>query len=1180
MLMELLARETKLDVTELTRNQRPRTGTIFITPPNRHVELKSGWLTVRTPKIKSGPQPSVDILFSSLAVECGEQSTGVVFSGTGSDGARGVQAIKAAGGITFAQDETAKYNGMPNAAIATGCVDLILQPAEVARRIPHLHEQSERQDLLRTQESAASSDTYMEICAVIRTHTSVDFTNYRSSTILRRLSRRMAVLHLQDLDAYLALLNRDPSEIDRVVREFLIGVTSFFRDPKVWEAMKAPIEKLILAKDDREPVRIWIPGCASGEEAYTIAILVAEATRRLSRHSKVQIFASDLDADALAVGRRGLYPLAAAEQLDPQLLERYFTQIGDTFSINQNIREMIVFSRHNLAEDPPFSRVDMISCRNLFIYFTPELQRRVLERFRYALKRGGILVLGKSESVSEQNELFSPLDNTNKIFRVADSAASPFQPSAFTPLKDKALRERDRPIKRPHPWEIKANAAIAKHFGPPTIIVDESNKPIHIAGAIKPYLQVPTGISQFDVFSLIDGELRAELRALLLRSRRENVIVRSRAHIVEFEGDKWQYRTVVHPYQDDDTGETFSLIGFVTTRALLEQDNSEASDDGEQLELVKELEHEILAMREHLHTMVDELETSNEELQSLNEELQSANEELQSTNEELETSNEELQSTNEELTTVNEEIIVKSDALNEANSFQSSILKSIGSAVIVTDRDLRIQRFNAAATKIFELENHSIGELFAAVKCQFRVPNLLPLMEGVVQSGKPRSKRVRDKHNDRYYSLQVHPCLDEQERIIGVILMLSDVSQLSKANATLRQHRSELAEEMLLRTAILDITPAQIAVLDKTGKIIVVNEAWREFGRQNGAKNHDFGVGDNYLTVCENPVFTNPVESDEASSIASELRSVLTGLKKHSAVRYACHSPDEERWFKCVMRAAPVEHERIGALLLHINITGEVKLEQSMETARKLAEEASFAKSSFLANMSHELRTPLNAIIGFSEMISSETYGRHSHPKYNEYGRDIGSAADHLLRMINHILDLSKIESGRLELDEDLIDVSACQRAAFKLFEHEASLQTITLTKRFPKLLPHLVADRGAINQILINLIGNAVKFSKPGGRVCCSAKVNRDTGGLVLEVADKGSGIPAKELRRITEPFAQVRSTLTSNNSGVGLGLSLVKRLAQLHQATVTIDSEVGKGTKVAIVFPPNRVKELAVCD
>ncbi len=1168
MLMELLARETTLEVKEITRNQRPNPDIVYITPPNRHVELQNGQLTVRTPKIKAGPQPSVDLLFASLALECEERATGVIFSGTGSDGARGIQAIKAAGGITFAQDSSAKYNGMPNAAIGTGCVDLVLSPSEVAKRLPQLLDSGQR-EVLKEDDGAGISDTYVDICALIRTHTNIDFANYRSSTILRRLSRRMSLLHLPGLDAYLELLNNDPGEIDRLVRELLIGVTSFFRDPGVWKAMQQPIEKLVASKDRGSTIRVWVPGCSSGEEPYSLAILFAEVMRKAKKRMKVQIFASDLDSNALARARRGIYPPSVAEQMNTALLNRYFSPMASEFSVKQEIREMIVFSRHDLIQDPPFSKIDLISCRNLFIYFKPELQRRILERFHYALNSGCLLLLGKSEAISDLGDLFDLVDRSHKMFRAASYKCSPFRPSAFTPMKNPLPLSAKHKAVQPRSREARANEAIAKRFGPPTVIVDSGDKPLHIAGAIKPYLNVPMGSSQFDVYSLIDEDLRAELRALLLRSRRENVVVRSRLHTAEVEGDKWQYRIVIHPYRDNETDEELNLIAFMTVRALLEEEEGEVDETGKH-DQVKELEHELLAMREHLHTMVNELETSNEELQALNEELQSSNEELQSTNEELETSNEELQSTNEELTTVNEEIVVKSDALTEAYSFQTSILESISDAVVVVDRNLVIQRYNAAASRVFSIDEHGIGEPLTALKASFRLPDLRNLVEDVIRGGKPKSKSIRAAQIESYFDLAVHPCINEGQAVTGAVLTLHDVSRLAKANTKLRRSRRELGEEMELRRAILDSTPAQIAVLDGHGVITLVNEAWREFGRQNGGTDDSFGIGMSYLTACEN--------SDDAASneVAERLREILDGQAKLAEVRYSCHAPDEPRWFKCVMRRTTLPNDEVGVLMMHINIATEMRLQRSMATARQLAEEASLAKSSFLANMSHELRTPLNAIIGFSNMIGEETFGRHSHAKYAEYGKDIGNAADHLLGMINHILDLSKIESGRLELEEEYLNLADCQQRVFKLFEQSAKLKNIELTAKIAKDLPRVKADQSAVQQILINLIANSMKFVGDKGKISCSAQLLRSSGDLILEVMDNGIGIAPDDIQRITEPFSQVRSTLTTNNSGVGLGLSLVKGLAELHQASLEIVSDIGKGTKVRLVFPADRVEQV----
>ncbi|WP_299391541.1 chemotaxis protein CheB [Pelagibius sp.] len=1171
MLMELLARETELQVKEILRNQRPRPDIIYITPPNRHVELQNGLLTVRTPKIKSGPQPSVDLLFASLALECEERAIGVVLSGTGSDGARGIKAIRAAGGVTVAQDSSAKYNGMPNAATATGCVDLVLKPGEIARRVPDLLHGGHRQDILQRQDREVASDVYLEVCAVVRTHTSIDFSNYRSSTILRRLARRMKLQHVPDLESYLSVLNRDTAEIDHLVRELLIGVTSFFRDPAVWEALAEPVDTLVRSKSSRNSLRIWVPGCATGEEAYTVGILFAETLRKQNKHLKVQIFATDLDSEALAIARRGVYPASVAEQISGSILRRYFTPAGSEFSVKQAVRDMIVFSRHNIIEDPPFSKLDLISCRNLFIYFTPDLQHRILERFHYALQSGCLLVLGRSEAIGDLGDLFELVDRPNKVFRAASHKSSPFRPSAFTPVVSPKVHEAKQLAKRPRSREARAHEAIAKRFGPPTVIVDGNDRPVHIAGAIKPYLQVPTGSSQFDVFSLVEESLRAELRALLLRSRREHVVVRSRPHTVKHQGDRWQFRIVIHPYRDEETDEELNLIAFMTVRALVEEDESADLEVTDKPDQVKELEHELLAMREHLHTMVSELETSNEELQSLNEELQSSNEELQSTNEELETSNEELQSTNEELTTVNEEIVVKSDALNEANLFQTSILESISNAVIVTDKNLCIQRYNAAAARLFRVDEQSIGQPLPQARPQFRMPDLSALVHEVIKSGSPKSKAIRARTIDKYFDLLIHPCIDAQSQTVGAVLTVNDVSRLARANAKLRRSRRDLAEEVELRSTILDSTPAQIAVLDKNGEIIAVNEGWRKFGRENGATDDRFGVGSSYFGVCGQP----DAQEGTFSQTAESLRQVLNGHVSQAEVRYTCHAPNEKRWFKCVIRGTGLENDKIGALIMHFDITSEVLLEASTAAARRLAEQASHAKSSFLANMSHELRTPLNAIIGFSDLIASEAYGAHSSHKYTEYGEDISRAANHLLGMINHILDLSKVESGRLELSEALVDVGDCAAGVLKFFEQEARQKRIRLLCDVPERFPLVLADEGAMSQILTNLIGNAIKFTGEEGTVTCSARLECASGALKLEVADDGIGIAKEDLKRISEPFAQVRSTLTSNNSGVGLGLSLVHGLARQHQAKVDIQSDLGQGTRVVLTFPRSRVRK-----
>ena len=1169
MLMELLSRETKLPVKELGRTQTPKPDTVYITAPNRNVEYRSGRLVVRSPKIRTGPQPSVDLLFASLALELEEHAVGVIFSGTGSDGARGIQAIKAAGGITYAQDDSAKYDGMPRAARSTGCIDFVESPGEIGRKLPMLLDDVSREALKST--SDVMPDAYEEIAAIIRTRSQIDFSDYRSTTVLRRIARRMRMLHLNGIEEYVGALREDGAEADTLTKELLIGVTSFFRDPKAFEKLAGVIEGLVKRKEPRDEIRVWVPGCASGEEAYSVAILLLEAMRKCGCMARLQVFASDLSTDALAVGRRGLYPMSIAEQVKPSLLRRYFTVIGSDYALRKSVRDAVLFSRHNLTEDPPFSKLDLVCCRNLLIYFNTPLQRRVLERLHYALRGGGYLFLGKSETVGDCANLFSTMDQAAKIFQAVPGVMSPFRPTTYSAsagtsfiAQQTRVRRSDRPS-----TEAGYYAAVAQAFGPPTVIVDRTNHPVHISGDVAPYLQVPTGTTRFDVFSLMHGSLRAELKALLTRSRREGVVVRSRVHTAEHKGDRWQYRVEVHPHRDRSTGEDLDLIGLVTVRALLD-DNDEAIAEESTAEdpRIEELEHELASMREHLQTMVEELETSNEELQSLNEELQSSNEELQSTNEELETSNEELQSANEELTTVNEEIAVKSEELHESNLFLSSILQSMGNAVIVAGPDLKILRFNAAAGRLLQIDDRYVGRAIGQVEPPFRMPDLSRLISRAVDSGKVRSQRVQaGKH---WYQLHVHPCIDEGGESSGAVVIFDDVTVLMDANARLRESEREKARLLETQAAILDSLPAHIALLDLQGDIVAVNEQWRRFAEENGCRSEVVGPGCNYLAVCERAAGDSPA----AAEVFEKLNDMLQGRTTAMEISYDCHSPAEERWFRCTGRVVDYGDTRYGAVVMHVNETDRVLAEQSMVKSRQMAEEASTAKSVFLANMSHELRTPLNAIIGFSELQKTEVYGALGHPKYVEYARDINSEAQQLLNMIEEILDLSKVEAGKQELRESFVDVPQCQSAIFKLIEQTATSKGLTLTADNAADLPRLLADEGLLRRMLTNLLSNAIKFTPKGGEIHFESRLD-EAGRLVMSVEDNGVGIPEGDLQRIVEPFSQVCSTLTSNLSGVGLGLALVNSLVQLHDGELSIESQLKIGTKVTLRFPPDRVVE-----
>ena len=1168
MLLELLARETTLEVKEVTKAVAPRANIIYITPPNKHIEYHDGHLIVRTPKVKAGPQPSIDVFFASLALELETHTIGIIFSGTGSDGARGIQAIKAAGGVTCAHDDSAKYDGMPRAAISTGSIDYVMSPAEIGERLPEMLEQSVNEPLLDAKR--LPPDAYETIVSVVRSHTKIDFSDYRHSTILRRVSRRMRAKQIGALDEYAAFLEQNGQETHELAAELLIGVTSFFRDRESFAELAKVIERIIRTKSEREQVRVWVPACSSGEEAYSVAILLLETYRRAGILPRFQVFATDLDETALMTARKGLYSAAMVEPVEPAILSRYFKANGLDFLVDTEVRDFIVFSRHNVIEDPPFSKLDLISCRNLFIYFNSILQRRVLERFHYALRQGGCLFLGKSETIGERQDLFNPVIQSARIYRAATNVDTSYRPvPPASGLQTTILPQRRPDLNR---WKRDAGCheAIVKSFGPPCVVVGQDGRPMFFSGNTAPYLRIPDGASKLDIFNLVRNDVRPELRAMITHSRRENTVVRSRAHTVEHEGDRWSYRVEVHPQRDRESDEELSIVGFIPVRPLVERQEDEAEDAVElesSSEQIEVLEHELATMREHLQTMVEELETSNEELQALNEEMQSSNEELQSTNEELETSNEELQSTNEELTTVNEEMAVKTQELYEANVFLASILDSIANPVLVTDTDGRLLQFNRSVNAIFEIDESDKGKPIGVLRKTCRLPDISAMIETALDTGRSRSRRVNA--GKQRYQLHVHACREKGQRVIGAVVIFDDITKLAESNDKLRDREREMMVLSTTQAAILDSLPAHVALLDGEGRILAVNGGWRQFASENDYDGEAFAVGDNYLQVCHG------VEGDaarDANLVLDGLMAVLSGKQDFMEVRYTCDSPTDKRWFRCIARAVRSDEMRFGAVVMHINETEQVLAEQSMIESRKIAEDASTAKSRFLAHMSHELRTPLNAIIGFSEIQMREFFGAQSHPKYAEYAADVHSEAKSLLSMIDEILDLSKVEAGQHDLQEVRVDLALCLASVVKLVIRIADERSITIEQDIAEDFPGLLADEGLVRRMLTNLLSNALKFTEPKGFVRVSAEVTDDEH-LVLIVSDTGIGIAAEKMKRILEPFSQVDSTLTSSQSGVGLGLALVNSMIKAHGGTLDIDSELGVGTSVTLCFPPSRL-------
>lgn len=777
MLTQLLARQTDLKVVEITDSLRVEPNVIHITPPNNDLDIHDGVLALREPHAAIGPKPSADYFFASLAEDQGENAIGIILSGTGSDGAHGVRAIKAAGGITMAQDEeTARYSGMPRAAVETGCVDFILPPDRMGEELVELLTNPKRAQVLAEDEN---SDSVQRLLMMVKHRLGVDFTGYKKTTILRRVKRRMAACRCEELNDYLAYVNEMPQELEALRNDILISVTSFFRDEDAYETLRKIIPDLVRDKKPGDTIRAWVPACASGEEAYSIAILLAEELGDSLGNYQVQIFATDVDADALARARKALYPDAALKNISREMLSRYFLARGGYYQVVKSVRDMIVFAKHDLIQDPPFLRIDLISCRNLLIYFNAALQQKVINLFHYALNPGKYLLLGKSETIGAATARFHTVDKKWKLFRrLGDARPQPReQVTSFQPRgPDGGGNARTRREKEVSLNDV-AMAALISAYAPPTALVDRDGRILHVHGDMQALLQIGQGAPDLNIFSMVRRELRADARSTFTRAQQKRTELIGPSTTFYHDNTERTVRLSVRPLAL--ANDELYMMSFEPVLPAVGPGAPRMARGDDDDPRVQELEQELVATRENLQTVVEELETANEELQSLNEELQASNEELQSSNEELETSNEELQSTNEELTTVNEELQIKSSELASVNADLENILRSVHFPVIAIDRALRVTRFNTAARRLFDLQTADVGQLITSVRCKADLPGLRDTLTRVIETG--------ESHRDRLtadavpYWVHFLPNKDDMGTPTGAVLTFMDATMAEPA---------------------------------------------------------------------------------------------------------------------------------------------------------------------------------------------------------------------------------------------------------------------------------------------------------------------------------------------------------------------------------------------------------------
>lgn len=772
--------------------------------------IVQGVLHLEPPTEAHGRRLPIDHFFRSLAADQGARAVGIVLSGTGTDGTLGLAAIKANGGLTIAQRPgSAAFAAMPESAIAQGVADLILDIAEMPARLL-----SSSAPPARSQPTAIA-DTVRAIMGVLQRITGHDFSRYKQSTLLRRIDRRSQLLHLTGLEAYHALIEQDRSEAELLFQDLLISVTEFFRDPAAFEALATVvIPALLRAKDAGTPLRVWVPGCASGEEAYSIAILLHEQLAQLAFPHPAQLFATDIDEAALTVARRGHYDLSIAEHIAPERLARYFVQEGQGYQISKVIRELCLFSTHNLISDPPFGRMDLISCRNLLIYFDADLQRRIIPILHYALVPGGYLILGSAESamgVAESAELFRVVDAQQRIYQ---------RKERLSRLPDRLPWSAGRPLSYPdntaqRPSVLKAldigatlQRILLRDYTPTSAVIDEQGTIIYLAGRTPPYLEVPPGMPTTNIVVMAHPDLRQPLRAAI-RAITQEYAPLVREDVTIDTADGLQHGTLIVRPLLELGGEARLLLVVIQTVGLPMPSGATpeligATDDP--------ITSELQRTRDTLDATISELQEANTDLTTANEELRSLNEELQATNEELQTSKEEIQSINEELQTVNVELSRKIEDLDRVNADLANLFASTEIPAIFLHNDGRIARFTPRATELFALIDTDIGRPLSDLSARFNDIDLHMLITRVLEMSTPVEAVIRQPEQNRWWSLHIRPYQTLAGTIDGVVLTFADITTLKRAEAVLQHANDALDQRVKERTQDLERTNEALQV--------------------------------------------------------------------------------------------------------------------------------------------------------------------------------------------------------------------------------------------------------------------------------------------------------------------------------------------------------------------------------
>jgi two-component system CheB/CheR fusion protein len=810
-LTQLLSKATSMPVLEVSHGMPVERNHVYVIPPDKIMTIRDGALLLVPRERASVPHHPIDEFYAALARERKTAAIGVILSGSGSDGTLGLKAIKAEGGVTFAQDpKTAAWAAMPTSAISAGAVDFVLPPAGIAAELARIG----RHPYLLDHAEAPEGDGFDRIYLLLRSVTGVDFRLYKQPTVSRRVARRMALQKMGSLDDYVRFLKQNTAEIKALSDDIFIHVTGFFRDPECFQALRKRVFPKLQLSRRPGPLRVWVPGCSTGEEVYSIAMLLLESLGANAHQTKIQMFGTDISEPAVERARAGIYSDAALRGVSPARLRRFFLKVEHGHQINKEVRGLCVFARHDLANDPPFSKLDLISCRNVLIYAGPSLQNRILSAFQYALKPGGFLFLGKSEAISAYSGIFAAEDRNHKIFvRKPNATVAPHFDWRLDDPKEPGLA----PPRIPLPaviadFQKQAEQVLLQRYAPPALVIDSDLRILHLQGDIGPYLVLPTGPPTVHLLKMLRPEFVLDLRRAVSKAQKEGKPAATQLIRFEHSGQSRAVRLEVSPLPKGDEAKPELLVAFSNTPpSELASPKTQAKG---RTKKDSSLERELSATREYLGSLIADHETAQEEMKAAHEEILSSSEELQSTNEELETAKEELQSSNEELLTLNEELLHRNLDLSVLTNDLNNVLVGVDIPVVVLDGSLHIRRFTPMAGRLLNIIEAHVGRPFSDVASGLEVSDWDALFAEVTSQVRPLEREVKDK-TGRWLSLRIRPYRTSDNKIDGVIVILLDTDLIKR----------ELEESRDYARMLLESAEQAIVAANADGKIVLINGA-------------------------------------------------------------------------------------------------------------------------------------------------------------------------------------------------------------------------------------------------------------------------------------------------------------------------------------------------------------------